>query len=538
MGLRFGLGPVFVYEWRLAARRWQLYASRTLFIALVGAALFIVWWTKVSVLQPSISSLAIAGEYFYYALVGTQLTLVLLAAPAYTAGAVCQDRIRGPLLHLLATDLSDAEIILGKLAARLVPVLGLVFGAVPILFAAILLGGIDPDAALGATLVTLGTAVLGCTLALTLSVWGRKTHEVLLATYLVIAVLVVPGLTWYLLARFGAVGWPPGWVESSNAFVLTFLPYLRPGTWALPAQVTFFGGTLAVSAVLAALAVRTVRTVTLGQTESAAPRRRRSPRPWLPWPSLDGNPVLWREFFYRRTSHWARVAWGIYGVLATLATVLAVGTAPRTAFPVAAAFINGFQVCIGLLLLSAGSVTTPLSGWTIVWGKWLAACRFIPILALWPTIVTLGVAREAAGPAAGLVAALVVSYGLAVTSLGLALATWVPRLGRAVALSVAACVLVTAGWFIFVLATMNASYGRGPAAASPFYGVIFPLIWPTEALVWTFAWMLVYTVGAAVLLLATLATFEWCMGRVPQSAYRPPGRGPSSGSLRPSTIRQ
>ena len=49
-------------------------------------------------------------------MIGTQLTLVLLAAPAATAGAICVDRRRGTLMHMLMTDLSAGEIVLGKLA--------------------------------------------------------------------------------------------------------------------------------------------------------------------------------------------------------------------------------------------------------------------------------------------------------------------------------------------------------------------------------------------------------------------------------------
>jgi ABC-type transport system involved in multi-copper enzyme maturation permease subunit len=544
MGWRWGPGPVFVYEWRLASRRWQLYALRALFVAVVAAVLFLVWYTKVGSANLTIHQLAVAGESFFIALVGTQLALVLLAAPAYTAGAVCQDKARGSLLHLLATDLSDREIVLGKLLARLLPVLGLVLATVPVLFAAILLGGIDPEAALGATLVTIGVAVLGCTLALALSVWGRKTHEVMLAAYLVIVLAVLPGLTWYLLARHGALGWPPEWVELSNPFVLAFLPYLRPGTSALAAEALFLGVALVLSSALVVVAVLRVRDVTLrqGSEPGRAPRRgRRNLWSDLPGPSLDGNPVLWREWRHRRPSQWARIVWVLYAILATGFSLLALGynqmVFSPAGEPLFAAFVNGFQVSVGLLLLSVGAVTalaeerargsldlllaTPLTARAIVWGKWWGAFRSVPLLALWPALLTAGVGRGSGWLAAGLVAGLVLAYGAAVTSLGLWLATRTARLGRAVALSVAAVVLVTAGWFFFVLATMNASYGRGPAAASPFYGVIYPMLWPDdEALAWSVVWALVYATTAAGLLLLTLATFERSLGRVPQCTGR------------------
>src|SRR5262249_22159586 len=72
------------------------------------------------------------------------LGLVGLAAPAATAGAICQDKARGSLALLFATDLSDAEIVLGKLAARLVQVLGMILGVAPVLAVATLFGGVAP----------------------------------------------------------------------------------------------------------------------------------------------------------------------------------------------------------------------------------------------------------------------------------------------------------------------------------------------------------------------------------------------------------
>ena len=65
----------------------------------------------------SIQQLAVYGERFYSTIVSIELTLVLLAAPAATAGAICLDKARGTLDHMLAADLSNAEIVLGKLAA-------------------------------------------------------------------------------------------------------------------------------------------------------------------------------------------------------------------------------------------------------------------------------------------------------------------------------------------------------------------------------------------------------------------------------------
>ena len=194
MPRRFGPGPVFVYEWLLMSRRWQVYAGRSLLVAVLLAGLVVVWSGEVAgKVQQTISDLATVGESFFYAMIGTQLAVVLLAAPAATAGSICLEKSRGTLAHMLVTDLSNTEIVLGKLAARLVPVFGMVASGLPVLFLGALLGGIDPRALIAAFLTTLAVGLLGCSLALAFSVWGSKTHEVLLATYLLIGQVSVTG---------------------------------------------------------------------------------------------------------------------------------------------------------------------------------------------------------------------------------------------------------------------------------------------------------------------------------------------------------
>ena len=46
MAIRWGTGPVFVYESITAARRWQGYALRSLFVLSMLVALGIVWQTS------------------------------------------------------------------------------------------------------------------------------------------------------------------------------------------------------------------------------------------------------------------------------------------------------------------------------------------------------------------------------------------------------------------------------------------------------------------------------------------------------------
>lgn len=563
MRARLGLGPVFYFEWLVASRRWQFYALRALFVAVVFAALAIVWLAHPQSpgAAPAVGrrTLANVGEQFFYALVGTQLTLILLAAPAATAGAICLDRARGALTHLLVTDLSNAEIILGKLAARLLPVLGMVLAGLPVLAVSILLGGVDPEAVLAAFLVSLGVAVLGCALALTLSLWGQKPYEVLLATYLIWILFLLARPLWSWLSWAWSLGPAPAWLELANPYWLAFAPYLRPGTTGYAEPCQFLAAALALSAALMVLAVARVRAVAARQAGRVepAPRPGRLPDParrrW-PGPSLDHNPVLWREWHRQRPSRWVRFVWGIYGLLAGGATLLAIWfhclSGQRGEF---ASFVNAFQVSVGLLLLSIAAVTTlgeeracgslevllttPLTTGSIVWGKWWGAYRTVPRLAFLPALLVCALALQNERWLLALcVVSLIFAYGALVTSLGLALATWIPRQGRAIGCSVAVYVGLTVATFplVFLVFRTTGADAAGMAIVSPFYGAGLLTSrlenqrggLPTEYLAWGFLWVFLYLAAALVLFVVTLATFNSCLGRMPERMpSSPPRRG-------------
>ena len=190
-------GPVFEAERKTRARRWQGYASRSAFVLALLGGLVLVY---VNLADESgvvtVAEMARTGVTAYSTLTSLELLAVLLIAPAATAGAICLDKTRGTLAHVFVTDLSDREIVLGKLAARLLPVWGLLACALPVSAMATLLGGIDPVALTGAFIIALGVAILGCSLALMLSVWASKPHDVISVVFGVWAVWLFACPVW------------------------------------------------------------------------------------------------------------------------------------------------------------------------------------------------------------------------------------------------------------------------------------------------------------------------------------------------------
>jgi ABC-type transport system involved in multi-copper enzyme maturation permease subunit len=546
----FGPGPVFVYEWITASRRWQGYALRSLFVLGLLTALLVIVINRggadaVVFPPPGLRALAQLGERFFIAVIGTQLTLVLLAAPAATAGAICLDRSRGTLTHLLATDLTDREIVLGKLAARLTPILTLVVATLPFMELITLLGGVDPDALLGAFVVTLGVAVLGCCLALVFSIWVRRTHEALLATYAVwgLWLLASPMLQQINRMTGYSLYVPP---PTADPYLLAFAPYWRPGSVGWTDYLAFLAATWGISAILVVVAVRTMRRVCTRDGERKAARRfRRSAHGVDPatsrlsqildrvGPPLDFNPILWREWHRNRPARWARIVAMLFIIGGVTFSLLAIY---GDEFGNMSAFLNAFQVAIGLLLLSViaatslaeervrGSLdvllTTPMSTREIVIGKWLGTFRLVPLLAVLPLWVVIGrgALNDRQWPGVILTFAFVLAAGAAIASLGLAMATWCPRLGRAVGLTVSLYLLVTVGW-LFAVMGMGGGPRESEMMGSPWFWS-GQMTWDLRhdgsldhwnaALRWTFA----YGIAAAALLAATLLTFNRCLGRV------------------------
>ncbi len=350
---------------------------------------------------------------------------------------------------------------------------------VPILAIQSLLGGIDLNAVAGALLVTLGVALCGSSAALFLSTWGTKVHEVLLATYAAWALyLVAVPMWWGYLGVFGRGLAPPGWFLKANPLWMVAAPYLWPNAVNLWDFAAYLAISVIVSAALASVGAARLRPI--AARDPGQPRRGARPREGsrilaqllslVPGPSLDANPVLWREWHRRRPSRWAGVVWSLYGVMtfgltATLIALNLSGTPDRLQV---ASVGNGFQAGIGLLLLSVSAATalaeervrgnldallvTPLATRSIVWGKWCGAYRGVPIVAICPGVLAAVLARQS-GRWEGVlwIVGLFLAYGAAVTSLGLALATWIRRVDLAVALNVSVLGGVTVGWLFLVV---------------------------------------------------------------------------------------
>ena len=113
MKFRWGLGPVFAFESLVAAALANL-CVRSVYVSLLLLGLTLTWGPSERIIH-SLAEAAAIGRIFFQTVIVVQLLVVLLVAPASTASSICVDKSRGTLHHTFITDLTDREIILGKL---------------------------------------------------------------------------------------------------------------------------------------------------------------------------------------------------------------------------------------------------------------------------------------------------------------------------------------------------------------------------------------------------------------------------------------
>ena len=154
-------GPVFTREVVTAPRRANLFISRAAYVtALLG--LMCTAWLLLPGTQVvrNVGDLAKFSVILFQILAPLQLAMAMFFSALLSAGGVAQEKDRRTLILLLLTNLSNTELVLGKLLASMLFVLVLLGAAVPLFVMLALLGGVSFDQIARIFAVTLGTSLV------------------------------------------------------------------------------------------------------------------------------------------------------------------------------------------------------------------------------------------------------------------------------------------------------------------------------------------------------------------------------------------
>ncbi len=188
------IGPVFTRELAIAPRRIKLYVARSAYalalLVLMSTAWLVLTGTQ---LVRDVGDLARFGTVLFQILAPLQLALAIFFAALLAASEVAHEKDRRTLVLLLLTNLSNSELVLGKLLASLLSVLVLLAAALPVFLLTALLGGVSYGQIARAMAVTLA-AVLACgSLGSLLALWREKTFQALALTVLVLVAWLAAG---------------------------------------------------------------------------------------------------------------------------------------------------------------------------------------------------------------------------------------------------------------------------------------------------------------------------------------------------------
>lgn len=343
-------GPVFQKEVRTSGRKRGTYVMRSLYGALL-LAIAVIGFLSLRVdgshaggvqrliqMQSIAPSMALTVAWF-------QFIALCLAAPIFTGPAICDEKRARTLPALMTTPLSAAQIVLGTLSSRVVHLLILSLMGAPLLLAVRIFGGLEAEFILGATCVSLSSALLAAALGLMYSAWHKRGTSAavfgLLTLVLVMgAPTAVEGILYYFLNDLDDYAVAPGQHYKFHEDVLSTcapaaMAYLSMatvmgmpvkqiavGSWAVPIWAVNAAYNVAMAGVFTGLAMRALRRIMLREAatggEAAAPvkKKRKAATPPAPpgegpvveaAPEIDTSrdarrtrdvsdrPVLWRE---------------------------------------------------------------------------------------------------------------------------------------------------------------------------------------------------------------------------------------------------
>jgi len=495
---RMLFGPILSVELVTTARRVRYFVTRAAYAAVLLLILLSVYSSE----RPwrdgatDIQYVARLAQMFFATFSGVQALAIMLIVPAIVVGTIANERERRTLDYLLCSQLSGPEIVLGKLAARLITALLTLLAGIPVLSLTMLMGGISPDL-LMMVFATAGSSVvlLGC-MSIAVSVWSPRSMDAVMRIYLILfAVWLLPLIASPVLQslRLFELSAPLELVQRhANPLYLVIqlqsFVYLGESrrAWQLAWEVvTVQAGISGVFVLLAVLAIRRAPRAAAGKASSRG--RFEFPR-WRP--SLAERPVLWKELFVERPG--ARL--GLIARIARILIVATIGFATLLAawmsmehnafwtasreYLVTATTITAIVACGGLLLVAARSacaftsekerdcwpslICTPLTAHEIVLGKlWgnLYALRGAAFLLLF--VWGIGVLMDPVMliPMILTLAALA-GVGLFVCSVGLWFSQWCRNSLRAIGATIATCVFAGGG-YLFCCLPCIVTLGQG-----------------------------------------------------------------------------
>jgi ABC-2 type transport system permease protein len=192
------MNPMIRKELRQRMRERRGWLLPSLYLLVLGATVIFVYFVTTQNGDPGIEGSTL-GVLLFLTLAYSQLALLLLMAPIFSAGAITIEKEQRTLPGLLTSLLTPGQIWWGKFVSSLLFVLLLLVTSLPVLSMAFAFGGIGPWEVFSATLTTV--IILASMSAIGLycsSAFQRSVHATAVSYATVIAITVVTAIVFFV----------------------------------------------------------------------------------------------------------------------------------------------------------------------------------------------------------------------------------------------------------------------------------------------------------------------------------------------------
>ncbi len=411
VGFSWLTGPIFDKELRVSSRRRRNYVLRSLYVIFFMAVLSLFWQEAVAHRTTSVfqvSRMAEAGRNIIMFVVWFQFLASQVVAVVMLSASISDEIYKRTLGVLMTTPIGSLQIILGKLLSKLLQTVLLLAITLPLLAIVRVFGGVPWDFLVASLCVTMTTVLFVASLSLFFSIFTRRAYVVIITTVLALGIIfgLLPFMAAFLIHSLSRN------IITTGAFfdLLTCVnPYLlmakatdamesarsmRFVDWAVHSAI--MSGASVLLLLLSTILVRraALRQAT-GQSGLWSSRRK------LPENSaraarirrVVGSPVFWKErrspLLGKRKLGMILALLGAFGLIAVtyalcakenmlsdaevhacyVVVFLLLGTLFTTVLP-ATCITSEKESQTWMLLL-----TTAISDWEIVWGKFLGIVR-------------------------------------------------------------------------------------------------------------------------------------------------------------------
>jgi ABC-type transport system involved in multi-copper enzyme maturation permease subunit len=306
-------GPVFNFEVLALSRRPRYYVFRFLYGLILLA---IVWLNDPRFYRypvgdssrlVTIQEMSRIGYTIFGSLMWTQGLAILFLVPALVSGVIADERQRKTLQYLLASCLTSGEIVVGKLAARLLFTATFLAVGLPVFVILAFLGGVDPDFVLVFFASSASLLFFLGSMAILISTHARRPRDAISMMYILeFAWIFVPTLLTFFFPWLGGI-WSLAYewfrpvvvtvASSSPFYLLTSIP----GGWnnVLSNILWMIGLQMGFGSVMLGLAILRLRPAS--RREGGAARITARSLRFLRRPRCLNDAMLWKECFVAKS---------------------------------------------------------------------------------------------------------------------------------------------------------------------------------------------------------------------------------------------